>query len=139
MKGVTLEDKNTGRYWQVLAGTGRYWQVLAGNDRYWPVLAGTGRYGQVRAGIVHGTVTYWQVLLLAGTGRYWQVLAGGVPKMYNSRITEVHQNVKFLSFRVTPFMTNNFSPNRVFCVRNGPVMDEEGDLHRQTQVFVLGI
>jgi hypothetical protein len=26
-----------------------------------------------------------------------------------------------------------------FCLRNGSVTDEEDDLHRQTQVFVLGI
>ena len=32
--------------------------------------------------------------------------------MYNSRITEVYQNIKFLSSRVTLFMTNNFSPNQ---------------------------
>ena len=32
--------------------------------------------------------------------------------MYNRRITEVYQNVKFLSSRVTLFMTNNFSPNQ---------------------------
>ena len=59
--------------------------------------------------------------------------------MYNSRITEVHQNVNFLSSRVNFFMTNNFSPNSVFCVRNGSVTDEEDDLHKQTQVFVLEI
>jgi hypothetical protein len=48
-------------------------------------------------------------------------------------------HVKFLFSRVTLFMTNNFSLNPVFCVRNGSVTDEEDDLHRQTQVFVLGI
>ena len=26
-----------------------------------------------------------------------------------------------------------------FCLRNGSVTDEEDDLHRQTEVFVLGI
>jgi hypothetical protein len=59
--------------------------------------------------------------------------------MYYSRITEVDENVNFLFSKVTFFMTNNFSPNLVFCVRDGSVTDEEDDLHRQTQVFVLGI
>jgi hypothetical protein len=40
-------------------------------------------------------------------------------------------------------MTNNFRPNLTrmdrFCLRNGSVTDEEDDLYRQTQVFVLGI
>jgi hypothetical protein len=40
-------------------------------------------------------------------------------------------------------MTNNFRPNLTrmdhFCLRNGSVTDEEDDLHRQTQVFVLEI
>jgi hypothetical protein len=40
-------------------------------------------------------------------------------------------------------MTNNFRPNLTrmdrFCLRNGSVTDEEDDLHRQTQVFVLRI
>jgi hypothetical protein len=40
-------------------------------------------------------------------------------------------------------MTNNFRPNLTrmdrFCLRNDSVTDEEDDLHRQTQVFVLGI
>ena len=40
-------------------------------------------------------------------------------------------------------MTNNFRPNLTrmdrFCLRNGSVTDEEDDLHRQTQVFVVGI
>ena len=40
-------------------------------------------------------------------------------------------------------MTNNFRTNLTgmdrFCIRNGSVTDEEDDLHRQTQVFVLEI
>jgi hypothetical protein len=40
-------------------------------------------------------------------------------------------------------MTNNFRPNLTrmdrFCLRNGSVTDEEDDLHRHTQVSVLGI
>ena len=40
-------------------------------------------------------------------------------------------------------MTNNFTPDLTrmdrFCLRNGSVTDEEDDLHRQTQVFVLEI
>ena len=63
--------------------------------------------------------------------------------MYNSRITEVHQNVKFLSSRVTflktcLLMTNNFSPNQVFCVRNGSVTPREEGFAKQTQVMLLG-
>jgi hypothetical protein len=58
--------------------------------------------------------------------------------MYNNRITEVHQNVKFLSFRVTTFMANNFSPIRGFCVRNGSVTPREEGFAKQTQVMLLG-
>jgi hypothetical protein len=40
-------------------------------------------------------------------------------------------------------MTDNFMSNLTrmdrFCLRNGSVTDEEDDLHRQTQVFVLEI
>jgi hypothetical protein len=40
-------------------------------------------------------------------------------------------------------VTNNFRPNLTrmdrFCLRNGSLTDEEDDLHRQTQVFVLRI
>ena len=40
-------------------------------------------------------------------------------------------------------MTNNFRPNLTrmdrFFLRNGSVTDDEDDLHRQTQVFVLEI
>jgi hypothetical protein len=40
-------------------------------------------------------------------------------------------------------MTNNFMPSLTrmdrFCLINGSVTDEEDDLHRQTQAFVLGI
>jgi hypothetical protein len=40
-------------------------------------------------------------------------------------------------------MTNNFRPNLIrkdrCCLINGSVTDEEDDLHRQTQVFVLGV
>ena len=40
-------------------------------------------------------------------------------------------------------MTNNFRPSLTrmdrFYLRNGSVTDEEDDLHRQTQVFVLRI
>jgi hypothetical protein len=40
-------------------------------------------------------------------------------------------------------MTDNFRPNLPrmdrFCLRNGSITGEEDDLHRQTEVFVLGI
>jgi hypothetical protein len=40
-------------------------------------------------------------------------------------------------------MTNSCRPKLTrmdrFCLRNGSVTDEEDDLHRQTQVFALGI
>jgi hypothetical protein len=47
--------------------------------------------------------------------KYW--------KMYNSRITEVHQNVKFLFSRVTCFfMTNNFDRAKADALANCSVL-----------------
>ena len=58
--------------------------------------------------------------------------------MYNSRITEVLQNVKFLSSRVTFFYDQQISSEPGFCVRNGSVTPREEGFAKQTQVMLLG-
>jgi hypothetical protein len=53
----------------------------------------------------------------AGLGsavKWWNAATVEILALVPSKITEVHQNVKFLFSRVTFFMTNNFRPNRVF-------------------------